>query len=204
MQKPNGFDDVQTNNEWKPIELGGHYLRIMKAEERKNKNGGDMLVVAFDFAPNDKQPNYFMDSFKADTREGKKWPNAGTKYINVNDYEGNCSRDFKSFCTCVERSNAGFKINWDAKDFCAQFKGKLIGGNFGLVENEYNGDIRKRAELRWWLETNRVDGAPIPKEKLLNASRPQPSGQAPVSGMAKAGMVQTAQPTNAEELDIPF
>ena len=127
-----------------------------------------MIVVAFDFAKNDKQPGYFSDLFDKDIRPEKKWPFNGTKYINTMDSKdkGKASKSFKSFITAFEHSNNTTAV-W-GETFCDQFKGKKIGGVFGVVEEEYNGEIKKRHQLRWFCEDNRADSANVPDPKLLN------------------------------------
>ncbi len=172
MIKPNNYDAVKTNDEMEKVLPGGHYMEIKRLIERKNKNGGDMIVVAFDFDMRDKQEGYFKKQFLDDIRPDKKWPYVGTQYINVVDTRtGDCSRGFKSFCTCVERSNPGFTIDWDAKDFGAQFKGKMIGGVFGEVENEYNGKVTMRTQLRWFCNYKDAAGTKIPEPRLLPSER---------------------------------
>lgn len=168
MNKPQGYDNVQVGGDFTPIELGGHHLIIKGVREEKSKAGKDMIVVAFDFAKNDKQPGYFSDLFDKDIRPDKKWPNAGTQYILTLDSAdaSKVSRSFKGFITSVERSN-GFEVEWGDK-FCEQFKNKKVGGVFGLVEEEYNGEIKKRHKLRWFCEDDRADSAAIPADKLLN------------------------------------
>ena len=120
MQKPNNFDNVSTGD-FTPVTPGGHHLIIKKVEETKSKAGKDMIIVAFDMAPGDSQPNYISKLFADDIRPDKKWPRAGRQYIVVTDSDGNTSRSFKSFITCVEKSNNGFVTQWgDA--FAQQFK----------------------------------------------------------------------------------
>lgn len=162
MKKPNNYENTQAAGEYTPVAAGGHYMKIMKVEERKNRNGDDMLVVAFDFASNDDQAGYFMEQFKNDERPEKKWPHLGVNYINVDDSNGNCSRSFKTFCSCVERSNKGFVIDWNEADFGAQFKGKSVGGVFGPVRSEYNGKEYERNEFRWFETIDRVPNAKVP------------------------------------------
>lgn len=166
MLKPKNYDNVSVGS-FVPAEVGGHRMIIKKVEERKNRNGGDMIIIAFDFDNTDRQPDYFKKLFADDVRPDKKWPNSGTNYINVLDAKNECSKGFKTFCTSVEDSNPGFRINWDAKDFGIQFKGLKIGGVFGIVENEYNGKVTMRSQLRWFCQYDRADNAKIPAEKLL-------------------------------------
>lgn len=170
MQKPSGYDEVKVGGDFTPVELGGHHMIIKGVKEQANKNGEPMIVVAFDFAKNDKQPEYFSELFDKDIRPEKKWPFNGTQYINTMDYQdkSKTSKSFKSFITAFERSNNTTAV-WDDK-FCEQFKDKKIGGVFGVVEEEYNGEIKKRHKLRWFCEDNKADSQQIPQEKLLNSS----------------------------------
>lgn len=170
MQKPSGYDEVQIGGDFTPVELGGHHMIIKGVKEQTNKNGEPMIVVAFDFAKNDKQPEYFSELFDKDIRPEKKWPFNGTQYINTMDYQdkSKTSKSFKSFITSYERSNNTTAV-WGDK-FCEQFKDKKIGGVFGVVEEEYNGEIKKRHKLRWFCEDNKADSQQIPQEKLLNNS----------------------------------
>lgn len=177
MQKPNNYENTQAAGDFTPVELGGHKLVIKQVSEAKSKSGKDMIVVLFDFAPDDKQPNYFMDQFKNDIRPDKKWPNQATQYILTLDEKGECSRSFKTFTTCVEHSNAGFSIQW-GDSFCKQFKDKRVGGVFGIVEEEYNGERKKKRKLRWFCSSDKAYDAPIPDDKLLTNEgfSPAPGG----------------------------
>ena len=170
MQKPNNFDETKAGGEYTPIELGGHHLVIKQVEETTSKNGKSMLKIFFDFAKNDRQPGYMTEEYKNDIRADKKWPHAGTQYILTEDSDGNCSKSFKSFMSCFERSNNCTAI-WGDK-FAAQFKNKIIGGVFGQVENEYNGQRKMRNELRWFCSDDKVEGAAIPEAKYLGGSAP--------------------------------
>lgn len=161
MQKPNNYDETQAGGEFTPVELGGHKLVIKQVNETKSKTGKDMIVVLFDFAEDDKQPGYFMEQFQNDIRPDKKWPNQATQYILTEDAEGKCTRNFKTFTTCVEHSNAGFSVQWGDK-FCQCFKGKKIGGVFGEQMDYYNGEEKKKRVLRWFVSLDKVADASVP------------------------------------------
>ena len=182
MNKPANYDNVQTEA-FTPITPGGHHLVIKGVDERKTRTGKDMLVVAFDFAPNDSQPGYGSELFRNDVRPDKKWPSSCVTYIVATDNDGNTSRNFKTFITSVEESNKGFVTTWgDGPIFTQQFKGKVIGGVFGRVEDEYNGERKIRTRLRWFCADNKVDKAKIPDDKLLpqNAAPANQSSFSPV------------------------
>lgn len=185
MQKPQGYDAAQEMGEGteKPL-TGGHHMIIKQVNEAKTKNGKDMIVVLFDFAQNDRQPDLFMNQFKADTRPQKKWPRRGTDYIVVTDAEGNTSRKYKTFCSCFEKSN-NVTINWtdDSASWCGQFNGKRIGGAFGVVHDLYNGKEITPVELRWYETDSKVDPNSIPKERELTEEQQKQLATAKAAGI---------------------
>lgn len=147
MRKPNNYENTQAQGEFTPVELGGHTLVIKQVEERMSKTNKPMIVVFFDFAPGDKQAGYFAESFKNDIRPDKKWSNQATQYILTEDENGDCSRSFKTFLTCVEHSNKGFATQW-GDNFGQQFKGKLVGGVYGPQMDYYDGrEMEKRVRM---------------------------------------------------------
>lgn len=168
MQKPNGYDEAKAGGDFTTVELGGHYLVIKQVEEMLSSTGKPMIKVSFDFAPEDKQPNYFAEQFKNDIRQDKKWSNQATQYIMVYDQNGNTSRNFKTFTTCVEHSNTGFVTQW-GDNFCQQFKNKKIGGVFGEQMDYYNGDEKKKRVLRWFVSSDKVADAQVPDITETNA-----------------------------------
>lgn len=168
MQKPNSFDEVVANGEYTPIEVGGHHAVIVSIKEQKSSTGKDMVVVALDFAKNDKQPGYFKDQFDKDSKSDKKWPYQAVQYIATEDSDGKCSKNFKGFITSFERSN-NVTTNWGNK-FCEQFKNKKIGVVYGEVEEEYNGEIKTRRRIRWFCEDAKVETSAIPEKKVLNTN----------------------------------
>lgn len=197
MQKPNNYDNT-TTGDFTPVTPGGHHLIIKKVEESQTKTGKDMIIVAFDMAAGDSQPNYVSKLFADDIRPDKKWPRVGRQYITVTDDSGNTSRSFKTFITCVEKSNSGFVTQWgDA--FAQQFKNKRIGGVFGMVENEYNGKVTNRCELRWFCADDKADGANIPTPKTL------PNNNRVVNAPASSGQIDgfLSIPDGMDE-EIPF
>lgn len=195
MQKPNNYDGVQASGDFIPVRLGGHHLVIKQVQEQQTKTGKDMIVVLFDMASGDDQAEYFMKEFQADIRPDKKWPRNGRQYIVVTDSNGDCSKSFKTFISCIEKSNNGFKTEW-GDNFCNQFKGKRIGGVFGEVENEYNGKVSMRHELRWFCDDNKAADANVPAAKYL------PNHNKIVSAPVSADEFMSI-PDGSEE-EIPF
>lgn len=175
MNKPAGYDETQVGGDFTPINVGGHHATIVSVKEQKSSTGKNMLVVAIDFAGNDKQPGYFKEQFNNDTRADKKWPYQAVQYIVTEDEANKCSRSFKSFITSYEKSN-NCNVNWVEK-FCEQFKNKKIGVVYGEVEEEYNGEVKTRRRIRWFCEDDKVETQNVPAIKTL-PNKPVATGEA--------------------------
>ena len=202
MQKPNAYDETQAGGEFTPVELAGHRMVIKQVNETKSKTGKDMIVVLFDFAEDDKQPGYFMEQFQNDIRPDKKWPNQATQYILTEDADGKCTRNFKTFTTCVEHSNAGFSVQWGDK-FCQCFKGKKIGGVFGEQMDYYNGEEKKKRVLRWFCSLDKVADAAVPDMSETKAYKEYKQGGGMQSGEAfDDGFMNI--PDNIDDSELPF
>lgn len=204
MQKPSNYDETKENGAFTPVNLGGHKMVIKQVSEKKNKNGGDMIVVLFDFAQDDAQAGYFMQQFQDDIRPDKKWPNQATQYINVNDNEGKCSRDFKTFCTCAEHSNAGFAAWKSDNTFNFEgFKNKKIGGVFGEQLDYYNGKETTKRVLRWFVSMDKVADAQIPNQSETKAHKDWVAGGGPNNAAIAANGDFMNIPDIADD-ELPF
>jgi len=170
MKKPDGYDEAQVIGEFVKLTPGGHLLEIKKVEECVANNGNPYINVIFDTDKNDSQPDYFMELYKNDTREEKKWN--GIKFVFVNDYNdpSKTNSGFKGFTTSVEASNKGFAIPW-GESFAASFQGKKVGGVFREEEYEKNdGTIGTVVRLAWFQGTESVRTAKVPEIKKLKTS----------------------------------
>jgi len=196
MQKPNNYESTQAGGDFVPVELGGHYAIIKNVSERETKNGDPMIVVSIDFDKKDAQAGYFTEQFKKDVRPDKKYPNQAVNYITT-EYGGACTKGFKSFMRAYAESNniKEDAIKWGA-DFAGQFKNKKIGVVFGVVEELYNGEVKKRRKIRWFCDYAKALNQNIPAEKLLD-SKDKPA--APVED--ETGFMKI--PEGADE-EIPF
>ena len=195
MNKPNGYDEAKASSSFTPVNLGGHYAIITRVEERTSSTGKDMIVVQFDFYDPDKQAGYFSKMFDADDREDKKWPFAGTKYIMVQDYEDpkKTSRNFKTFCSCYEKSN-NCEIQWGGAAWEKQFVGKNIGVVFGEEEHEYDGAVSMRRVPKWFCNWDKVADARTPQPKYL------PGRTASAKPMSSSEFMQVS----GEDTEVPF
>ena len=169
IKKPSNWDAVEVMEfDYTPIELGGHKGIIMKAEEYTSpQSGKTSLSVSVDTAKDDKQPEYFTEQYKNDTRIDRKWSNSAIKYISLGEEE-NQVKMLKAFITAYENSN-NCKFDWN-KDW-EQLKGKKIGLVFGMEEYEsQDGTLKTNNKLREFRSIDKVDNVKIPKVKKLDNS----------------------------------
>ncbi len=169
LTKPSNYDEIQMNEDFTPIEVGGHKGVILAVQEYKNEETGNTsLKVCVDTAKDDKQPGYFKDLFDSDTRSDKKWSNQAIKYVSLKDDE-NCVKMLKGFITAVENSNPNFVYDW-SKDI-DQLKNKKIGLVFGLEEYQnQQGDIKVITKLTQFRSIDKIDTVKIPKVRLIDGS----------------------------------
>ena len=169
IKKPSNYDNVEVMEfDYTKIELGGHKGIIMKAEEYTSpQSGKTSLKVYVDTASDDKQPEYFTEQYKNDTRIDRKYPNGAIKYVPLGEEE-NQVKLLKAFITAYENSN-GCQFDW-GKDW-EQLKGKKIGLVFGMEEYEnQSGELKTINKLREFRSIDKVDNVKIPKVKLLDGS----------------------------------
>lgn len=169
IKKPSNWDAVEvTEFDFTSIELGGHKGIIMKAEEYTSpQSGKTSLKVSVDTAKDDKQPEYFAEQYKNDTRIDRKYPNGAIKYIPLGEEE-NQVKMLKAFITSYENSNS-CQFDWN-KDW-VQLKGKKIGLVFGMEEYlNQEGKLKTVNKLREFRSIDKVDNIKIPKVKLLDGS----------------------------------
>ena len=168
MIKPKLYDEINVNEEFEKLELGGHKGIIIKAEEYTSDfSGKKSLKVYVDTASDDKQPEYFKKQYENDTRIDRKYPNGAIKYVPLGEEE-NQIKMLKSFITAYENSN-NCQFDWN-KDW-EQLKGKKIGIIFGQEEYiSQDGTTKLATKLNQFRSIDKVDNIKIPKVKLLDGS----------------------------------
>ena len=166
IAKPKKYDEININEEFERLELGGHKGIIIKVEEYTSDfSGKKSLKVYVDTASDDKQPEYFKKQYENDTRIDRKYPNGAIKYVPLGEEE-NQIKMLKSFITAYENSN-GCQFDW-GKDW-EQLKGKKIGIIFGQEEyTSQDGTTKLATKLREFRSIDKVDNVKIPKVKLLD------------------------------------
>ena len=154
------FGDFET------LELGGHELVIMSAEEYTSDiSGNTSLRVCVDVAGNDAQAGYFKKQYDAQTGD-KKWPTGGVRYLSLKKDQ---LAYLKGTITAIENSNPGYKF--DINGNWTQLKGKKIAGVFGLEEYKDNeGNLKVGTKLTQFRSLDKLNEIKIPRVKKLDGS----------------------------------
>lgn len=171
MQKPYGYDDVKVSS-YSALPVDAYICRTVKVEERKNKHGKDMIVVALDIADGE-YSNYFMNLFNnrklgSKTPNEVKYPNNGIAYVNVYDQDNKTTKKFKRFCVAVEADDR--QIAWN-DNFARSVTGARIGVIFRREENEYEGKRYWQTKPFTFIDAARVESGDytVPDDLPLEA-----------------------------------
>ena len=153
--------------EFEVLELGGHEIIIMNAEEYTSPiTNNTSLKISVDIAGNDKQAGYFKKQYDENNNSDKKWPTGATRFLSLKDE--NISY-LKGFITCLEKSNNNFKFNKDGN--WDQLKNLKCAGVFGLEEYKDNEDnIKTATKLTQFRSLDKLSEIKIPSVKLLDGS----------------------------------
>ena len=170
MKKISGYDKIQESGSFKKLPVGGYVVKILSAIDVPEK---EYLRISFDIAEG---PNkgFFAEEYKNNTREDKKWPNAGTF---VRSYKEKALPMMKGFTTAVEKSNKNYTWNFDE----STLKGKLVGLVIG--EEEFvnsSGKMRTRTYVNAVrsVDVIREGKFEVPELKKLSADKAAASAPA--------------------------
>lgn len=169
MEKINNWEQVKEATNFEQIELGGHICRIVQVKLDKTQKGNDLMIVLFDLAPNDKQAGHYNNQFIRDKERdavNAKWRGVYRQGFNTEQ----SNPFFKSFITSIEKSNQGFKWEWNENELI----GLVFGGIFG--QEEYinrEGELKVATKILYTTDTVSALDASIPEiKKLKNNSDP--------------------------------
>lgn len=132
MKQIDNFENIQASTDASKLLPGGYVVAIMNVEDFPDK---EYLKIEFDIAEGEFM-NYYSDML---TMRGF-W---GGKFIR--SYKEKAQGMFKAFISAVEKSNDGFKWNWDESKLAGQFVGVVLG------EEEYignTGDVKTRLYVK--------------------------------------------------------
>lgn len=176
MQKFSGYEETKVNNYGREkLELGGHICKILEVriEEFESKKDGKKysnLLLKIDIEKPDAQAGFYQKRFEEDVKDDAttaKWKGYYKVSIPNDDSSDFIKTNFKTFVTSVERSNPGYKWNWEENTLA----GKLFGGVFGLEEFvASDGRVIAFTRCRFARNVEKIEEALIPKVKLSDGT----------------------------------
>ena len=124
MNKPANWDSVEAiTGEYKKLPAGGYVCSIVRAECTKSKNGKEMLKLAIDIAEGEYK-DFYLNQYLQEQERNKEQAKWRGSYYQLT--EGDSMGRFKGMLLNIEKSNPGYKWNWNEKSL----EGKLFGGVF--------------------------------------------------------------------------
>lgn len=136
IRRPNNWNEVKEFSDRQKLPLGAYVCKVKRAAVQANEFG-EQLCIVFDIVEGEFS-GFFNDDFKNNNSENKKWKGVLRIFIPKDDGSEKdewTKRSFKGMVTAFEKSNPGYKWNWDE----ASLTGKLIGILFRNEEWEYDG-----------------------------------------------------------------
>ena len=168
IKKPNNWDQVQEFGERKPLPLGAYVCKVKQVRVQDNSYGSQ-LALLFDIAEGE-HAGYYNQDFKANSDPNKKWCGVLRVWLPKDDGSEKdelTTRIFKGFANAFERSNPGYRWDWN--------ENSLVGKTIGIM---YRNEEWKNREGKYiWsvnpfkaisADTVREGSYTLPKDKPLS------------------------------------
>ena len=163
MKKIDNWENIEERKEFKNPTAGGYVCAVVKVEDVEDK---EYLKIYYDIVEGE-----FKGYYTNLKNEGvfKDYPNF------IASYKKTAESFFKGTITAFEKSNNGYKFNWDEKT--------LVKKKVGLVlfEEEYqkaNGSIGTslKVDKAHSIQAIKDGDFKVPEKKLLDQSKSSTSG----------------------------
>ena len=166
IRRPNNWNEVKEFSDRQKLPLGAYVCKVKRAAVQANEFG-EQLCIVFDIVEGEFS-GFFNEEFKNNNSENKKWKGVLRMFIPKDDGSEKdewTKRSFKGMVTAFEKSNPGYKWNWDE----TSLTGKLIGILFRNEEWEYDGKtgwtVRPFRAIS--VDSVRSEDFTLPKDKPL-------------------------------------
>jgi len=124
IRRPNNWNEVKEFNDRQKLPLGAYVCKVKRAAVQANEFG-EQLCIVFDIVEGEFS-GFFNEEFKNNTYDNKKWKGVLRLYIPKDDGSEKdewTKSTFKGMVNAFEKSNPGYKWNWDE----ASLTGRMIG-----------------------------------------------------------------------------
>ena len=198
MQPIEGWNEAPAyTGEFETLPPGVYKCQVVQVNITKTQSGKEMMVICFDIAEGPFK-DYYMKQFKSRQKTDKdvKYPGIFRQLTR-----GDSLPFFKGVITSIEKSNPGYRWNWEEKSLVK----KYFGGIFG--REEYMGNDGKKHMSTKCVQIRSLDGmkdAKIPEDKLLpDTPAPAFSAAAPQTQGASQNIPYIGQPGADGFMNIP-
>lgn len=179
------------------LPAGLYVCNIRQVNIQNDKNGKEQMVILYDIAEGEYK-GFYQKQFDARKQNGPdaKWGGVYRQYTHDKNGQG-VNPFFKGIICSVEKSNNGYRWDWNEKGLV----GKRFGGIFGR-EEFLAGDGEKKMATKLY-QIRSVDGlkdAKVPEDKLLPESTAYP-GNASLPLPGEDGFMAIPDGIDAE---LPF
>ena len=172
MKQINGFDKIQETSNFHRLPIGAYVCKIMNVEDVPEK---EYLKIYFDVAEGDKK-GYFSAQYKTDTREDKRWPNAGSF---IRSYKEAALSMFKGFTNALEKSNKNYTWDFNEKGLVGK-QICLIIGDEEYLNQKGQKRVRNYVQAVRSVEAFKNGDFTLPEMKKLDTTRATTAAPAPV------------------------
>ena len=142
----------------------GAYVCKIKDVRYDTTDYGDRIVLAFDIAEGEYK-DFFQKQFEANTSEDKKWKGKTNIFVPKDDgseKDAYTKKSFASWTDSFEKSNTGYKWDWDEN----KWKNKLVGIVFGETGTNIEGKDIVYTEARFAVAADVVRSGKAPSAKF--------------------------------------
>lgn len=142
----------------------GAYVCKIKDVRYETNDKGDRIVLAFDIAEGEYK-DFFQKQFEANTSEDKKWKGKANIFVpkdDGSDKDAITKKSFASWTDSFEKSNNGYKWDWDEN----KWKNKLVGIVFGETGTNIEGKDIVYTEARFAVAADVVRSGKAPSAKF--------------------------------------
>jgi hypothetical protein len=198
IKQPSNWNEVQEFTESAKLPLDAYVCKVKRAEVQ-----GEQLCIAFDIAEG-AQAGFYKRAFAADNRENKKWKGVLRLWLpkdDGSDLDELTKRTLKGMVTAFEKSNPGYKWNWNEQSLA----GRMVGILFRNEEWEYEGKtgwtVRPFRAIS--VDTVRSGDYTLPKDKPLKKKESSGYGEA-YDGFASASNYSSSDFAMLDDDDSQF
>jgi hypothetical protein len=180
VKKFDGYDAIVIRGGQKAIEPGGYVCKVQGVKIESFRNC-EAIKVRLDIVEGEYMGFYKKryESDRAKTPDAK-WGGVFLVFLPRGDdseKDAYTKQAFKRFMTAVERSNDGYKWDWDENSLV----GKYFGGVFGREQYLVDGTPKFSTKCRFVHSVDAIRSGKfkVPADKLLQGYAPQAAAPSP-------------------------